>query len=185
MLVDEIFKEISAHMIKGVMVHEQMADYYDFLNLHGFKKCHEYHSKCEMKNLRKLHKYYINHFNKLVPEDSIEDPQLIPSSWYKYSRQEVDPNTKRQAVKAGIEKWVAWETDTKNFYEQMYKELQDINEVAAAEKISCLIRDVDCELKWAQRKHISLATSDYDMGYILGQQDWLHDWFKERMHDKH
>lgn len=181
MTVEEIFKNISSHMIKGIMVHEQMSDYYDFLNLHGYKRMHEYHMHCEMKSMRKLHRYFLNHFNRLIEEDTIENPDVIPSSWYRYTRQEVDANTKRNAVKSGIEKWVAWEEETKDLYEKMYNELLSLGEVAAAKKISCFIHDVDCELKWAQRKHINLVSSDYSMAYILGQQDYLHDWYMEKM----
>ena len=180
--VEEIFKTLSSHMIKGIMIHEQMADYYDFLNLHGYKRCHEYHSKCEMKAMRKLHRYFINHYNKLIEEEIIENPDVIPSSWYRYTRQEVDTNTKRNAVKAGIEKYVAWEKETKELYENMYNELLDMGEVAAAHKLSCYIHDVDCELKWAQRRHIDLLASDYSISHILGEQKYLHDWYKKRMH---
>ena len=187
MTVEEIFRDLSAHMVKGVMIHEQLADYYDFLNLHGYKRCHEYHSKCEMKYMRKLHRYFINHYNKLIEENPIENPDVIPSSWYRYKRDEVDVNTKRNAVKAGIEKWVAWETETKTLYEQAYIDLLDLGEVAAAKKIACYVCAVDRELKWAQRKHINLVTADYSISYILGEQDYLHDWYKDKMkhYDKH
>ena len=181
MTVEEIFKRLSSHMIEGVMLHDQMADYYDFLNLRGYKRCHEYHAHKEMCDMRCLHRYFINHFNRLIEEDTIPNPNIIPSSWYRYTRQEVDANTKRQAVKQGIEKWVAWETETKDLYQQMYRELMDIGEVAAAEKVSCFICSVDKELKWAQRKHINLVAADYSIGYILGEQDHLHDWYVKKM----
>ena len=181
MTVEEIFSKVSAHMVKGVMFHEQMSDYYDFLNLHGYKRGHEYHAKCEMRAMRKLHRYYINHFNKLIVEERVEDPKAIPDGWYKYTRQEVDANTKRNAVKDGIEKWVAWEKDTKDFYESMYIELLDLGEVAACKKMACLVKAVDKELKWAQRHHINLVTADYSISYIMGMQDTWHDWYKKRM----
>ena len=182
MTVEEIFKKLSAHMVKGVMIHEQMSDYYDFLNLHGYKRCHEYHAKCEMKAMRKLHRYYLNHYNKLIEEEKVEDPNAIPEGWYKYTRQEVDINTKRTAVKDGIEKWVAWESETKDLYENMYLELLDLGEIAACEKIACYVKAVDKELKWAQRHHINLVAADYSMSYILGMQDEWHDWYKKRMY---
>ena len=188
MTVEEIFKELSSHMIKGVMIHEQLSDYYDFLNLHGYKRCHEYHAKCEMKHLRKLHRYFINHYNRLIEEDVIENPNVIPVSWYRYTRQDVDINTKRNAVKTGIEKWVAWEQETKDLYEKMYQELMNLGEVATAKRVSCSICDVGKELKWAQRKHIDLVMADYSISYILGEQDHLHDWYKKQMekkYDKH
>ena len=43
MTIDEIFAELGAHMIKGLMIHNQMMVYYDFLYLPGYSKCHEYH----------------------------------------------------------------------------------------------------------------------------------------------
>ena len=181
MTVEEIFKRLSSHMIEGVMLHDQMSDYYDFLSLREYKRCHEYHAYKEMRGMRCLHRYFINHFSKLIEEDNIPNPNVIPSSWYRYTRQEVDVNTKRQAVKQGIEKWVAWETDTKALYQQMYHELMDLGEVAAAKKIACYICDVDRELKYAQRKHINLVAADYSMGYILGEQDHLHDWYIKKM----
>ena len=183
MTVEEIFKDISTHMIKGIMIHEQMADYYDFLGLRGYKRAHEYHAFCEMKYYRKLHRYFINHFNRLIGEEIFENPDVIPSSWYRYTRQEVDANTKRSAVRSGIEKWVAWEQETKDLYEKMHKELMEIGEVAAAEKIACFVKAVDDELKQAHRKHINLVTADYSIEYILMEQDCLHDKYKGKMGD--
>lgn len=55
----------------------------------------------------------------------------------------------------------------------MYKELIDINEVAAAQRITRLIKDVDKELKHAQHLHLLLKTSDYSIDYILVEQDKL------------
>ena len=181
MEVKDIFSELSAHMIKGLMIHTQLSDYYDFLNLHGYKRCHEYHAILEMKDYECLKRYYIEHYNKLIEEKPIENPDIIPSGWYPYSRQEVDIATKRSAVKTGIERWVAWEKETKDLYQRMYRELMSIGEVASAEKLSKFVCGVDKELKWAQRKHIELADADYDMGFIMGEQDYLHDYYKKKM----
>ena len=43
MTIEEIFGRISQHMIRGMMTHDQLASYYDFLGLRGYKRCHEYH----------------------------------------------------------------------------------------------------------------------------------------------
>ena len=168
MEVKDIFSELSAHMIKGLMIHTQLSDYYDFLNLHGYKRCHEYHAILEMKDYECLKRYYIEHYNKLVEEKPIENPDVIPTGWYPYSRQEVDVATKRSAVKSGIERWVTWEKETKDLYQRMYRELMSIGEVAAAKMLSKFIKNVDNELKWAQRKHIELVDADYDMSFIIG-----------------
>jgi hypothetical protein len=43
MTVEEVFKSIAERQLQGLMMHEDLANYYDFLNLHGYKKCQEYH----------------------------------------------------------------------------------------------------------------------------------------------
>ena len=181
MTVDEIFSELSAHMVKGLMIHDQMADYYDFLSLRGYKKAHEYHYKREMCYYRKLHRYYINHFGKLIAEKQIENPESIPSSWYRYSRGEVDANTKRTAVKNGIERWVAWEKETKSLYQMAYRELMAAKEEAAALFLQECVQAVDCELKWAERKEIELSSVDYSLAFIIGEQKHIHDKYKGKM----
>ena len=181
MTVDEIFGALSAHFIKGMMLHDQMANYYDFLQLRGFKRCHEYHFKAESCSYRKLNRYYLNHYNKLIPEVRVDDPKVIPENWYKYSRIDVDMNTKKNAVRNAMDKWVSWETETKETLEQMYCELLDLNEIATAVFIQDFIKDVDCELKWAERKQLDLMSVDYDMTYILDKQDKMHDKFKSML----
>ena len=181
MTVNEIFMDLSAHMIKGMMVHDQMADYYDFLSLRGYKRCHEYHYKHESCNYRKLHRYYLNHYNMLIDEAQIDSPEAIPESWYKYRRQDVDPGTKKTAVKSGIMKWVDWEKETKQLFCKAHRELLELHQENAALFVECFIKDVDCELKWAERKLIELSDVEYSLDYILQEQKSLHDKYKKKM----
>ena len=103
MTAEEVFSQVSKHMIEGIMIHSQMADYYNFLGLKGYAKCHEYHFISENCNFRKLSMYYIKHFNKLLPELPNDNPNVIPSAWFKYLRQDVDANTRKTAIQGGIE----------------------------------------------------------------------------------
>lgn len=180
MTVEETFSELSAHMIKGLMIHDQMADYYDFLSLSGYKRAHEYHYKKEMCSYRKLHRYFINHFGRLIEERRIEDPEIIPSSWLRYTRKEVDAGTKRNAVKNAIEKWVSWEKETKALFEKSFRDLSAANETAAAIFIQDFIKDVDCELKFAERKQLELEAVDYSLAFIISEQKRLHDKYKRK-----
>lgn len=171
MTVEEVFSELSAHMIKGLMVHDQMAHYYCFLNLKGYSKCHQYHYLCENKDYMELNHYYHRHHNKLIKAKPVEDPKIIPSSWYAYFREDVDATTKRNAVKTGIEKWIEWEQDTKKLYEKMYKELFALGEIADAEYLACLIKDVNEELAQAQSLYIKKKSCDFDISSIMGDQE--------------
>ena len=181
MTLEEIYAELSAHMIKGMMIHAQMADYYDFLGLEGYKRCHEYHFMMETCNMRSIHRYFLNHHNKLIKEQRIEDPRVIPDSWYNYKRQDVSTTTKQTGVKNGLTMWVDWERETKKLYERMYKELMDLNEVASAFKIKELICDVDKELKKAERYQLNKEATDYDIKSIIGEQRAKHNKYKRKM----
>lgn len=171
MTVEEIFSELSAHMIKGLMVHDQMAKYYCFLNLKGYVKCHTYHYLCENKDYMELNHYYHKYHNKLIKEQPVSDPKLIPNSWYTYLRIDIDATTKRNAVKTGLEKWASWEKDTLDLYSKMYQELLSLGEIADAEYLACLIKNVNDELAHANTELIDKKTCDFDIACILGDQE--------------
>ena len=170
MTVDEVFTKISSHMIEGLMFHSQMAEYYQFLGLPGYCQCHEYHYLEETRSYHKIIIDYITCFNKLLPAGKANDPGLIPANWYKYTRTDVDVNTKRTSVKSGLEKWVAWEKETKTLYQQMHQELIKLGEIAAALKVEELIEDVTEELKEAEQYLLNKKATDYDMVDIVEEQ---------------
>ena len=43
MTIEEMFSHIADNMIKGLMVHSQLVDYFGFLGFEGYQKCHLYH----------------------------------------------------------------------------------------------------------------------------------------------
>lgn len=180
MTASEVFAKINAHMIEGIMFHDQMTDYFDFLSLRGYKRLHEYHMLSEVANRRSLNRYYINHFDMLIPEAELSDPKTTPDNWRKINRANVDISTKRRAIRDGFVRWKDWETETKKLYEQSYKELYDMGEIAAACKIKELVCDVDMELKHADRLSIMLYSIDYDIISVYSCQDNMHDEYAEK-----
>lgn len=181
MTIEEVFGQVSKHMIDGIMIHSQLADYYNFIGLKGYSKCHEYHFLTENNNFRKLCCYYIKHFNKLIPELPNDNPRVIPANWYNYSRVEVDGNTRKNAIQGGIEKWVNWEYKTKVFYQSMHSELMKLHEVAAAAELKKYISDVDYELAYAQQRHLEDKAIDYDIFDILAKQERIYEKYKKKI----
>lgn len=170
MTVEEIFSRMKAHALEGMVFHDEMVRYFDFLNLCGYRDCHKWHYDDETEGYRKLCEYYMNHFNRLLPTQPMERPDVIPPSWLGYTRQDVDTGTKASAVKTAIKRWVQWERETKDLYESMYAELLNENEIAAAKFVCGYVQNVDNELKEAEKVHINLETVGYDIGYILSNQ---------------
>ena len=176
----DIFNEISRRITKGVMFHAQMADYLDYLNLHGFKRWHEYQFFSESAELRGVHRYVLNHCNRLIDDGEVTATRCIPISWLNNTRLQVDTSTRKQAIKEALEKWYQWETETKEFLEKQFKKLTENSKIADANKVNELIKDVDQELKCVTRKMLEYKAVDYDMTYIMFQQDEMHEHFREK-----
>ena len=183
MTLEEIFSKLSSHTIRGMMIHEGMANYFDFLGLQGYKRCHEYHYFCESIENRKLQHFFINRYNSLIPEGKIDSSSVIPSSWLSHKRQDVDKSTKRNAVASAIEEWIKWEHETRKVLHEAYKELCDLSEVSAAQYVLEMISANDREIKKAEKTHLKLEAVDYDMVYITEHQDKIHKKYKEKMRE--
>lgn len=169
MELQETMDKLASHMVSGMMFHEQMAEYYLFLNLEGYAKCHEYHFLDETCNYRKFCKFYTKHFQRLI-HTKIEVEQYIPESWYKYTRLDADKSTVQSSVKSGLEMWVDWERKTKKMYEEVYAQLVEANEVDAAIYIGKLVKCVSNELEKVEAYLIKKNIVDYNISDILAEQ---------------
>ena len=183
MTVAEIFKELASHMTKGLMVHSQMADYYRFLGLNGYAECHEYHFLKETKGYRKLQRYYTEHYNKLIPESGVEDPKIIPESWFNYIRSDVDAATMKTAVKNALTEWVDWEAKTKELYQKMYLELLDQGEIASATFIKEYVCDTSEEHRNAYEYWLHKNAIGYDISAMISEQNEKQCKYIEMMKD--
>lgn len=173
MTASELFGRINAHQIEGIMLHSQLAEYFGFLNLCGYKCQHEVQAMSEFVEHQKTVRYFVAHFNRLLPEAEAKDPEIIPSAWRNYTRQQVDAGTKRKAVRDAFLRWRSWETETKKLYEQAYADLHELGEVAASCEVKKLVQSVDCELEHVERQRINLECLDYDLAAICAEQDGL------------
>lgn len=167
MTVEEIFSQLSVHMIKGLMVHEQLANYYDFLGLEVFRLEHEHQYVEESASYRRLNHFYISHYNKLIGESKIENPNVIPESWYKYSRFDVDTTTKKNGIENGYKVWKDWETETRKKYENLCYELFKMEEISASLFLHELINDVEEELQRIDKELLELKATSFDLTYVM------------------
>lgn len=193
--VQQLYSELINRMKQGVEMHEQLADYYGFLNLPGYQKCHEYQMLCELLTYRKAKDMYMREYNQLVPPTNMTNNSMsnmtnmsnnnnnnpnynnyanvIPQQWYQHTRYDVDASTKRNAVRDGFKRWIEYEKETKQFLTDMTKRLEQADEREAARKMDYLVEHVDKEIQHAEEKMMALENSGYDMNYILQEQEPL------------
>ena len=180
MTTEEIFSYMGKRMVEGLMFHSQMEDYYNFLGLCGYAKCHRFHYHHESCNYKKIGNYYLYHYGRLIKELPFENPNSIPVNWYEYNRKDVSISTKKAAIQSGIEKWVEWEKNTKRYYENFYNELMALGEAAAALEVKTYVIDVDKELAEAEQRWIELSSMDYNVNDIILEQETI----KKKYHKK-
>lgn len=179
--VDDVFAEINARQIAALMMHDQMADYFDFLGLSGYKRLHLYQYFSESKERRDVAHYYINHHGKLIPDRFEGNVQMIPESWRSANRMSVGKSTKQKAVEDGFSVYLGWEQATKDVYQKYATALREQGYVADAIFVDRLVEDVDNELEHLERIITDLITSGYDPVYIVESQKELHDKYKKKM----
>lgn len=178
--VEEIYSEISARQTAALMFHSQMSDYFDFLNLHGYKRLHEYQYYSESIERRNISMYYINHHGKLIKDTFSGDIQAIPAAWFTANRISVGKGTKQKAVEDGFNEYREWEMETKEIYSHYSHMLREMGEEADAIFVDCLVEDVDKELKQLDRIILDLISCGYDMTYIVDSQKKMHDKYKRK-----
>lgn len=180
MTVEEVYTTLLNHMIVGVTMHNDIARVFDFLKLEGFARLHDYQQYEEKQNEMLLNHYYTAHYHKIL-QLNISSQTIIPNTWYQYTSQDVDINTKKKAIKDLVTKWVLWESETKKLYQKMQHELYNIDEEAAALEINKYILDVTEELSFAEAQLILLDTINYDLIEITSWQKSMNKKYKKKL----
>lgn len=184
MTIEEIGSLVSQRLLQGVMNHQQFSNYYNFLGLEGYKLCHKYHFLEQNYNYKEFIDYYMSQYNKLVPKfslDTFNSLFIIPQNWYEYSKEDMDTNTRRNAIKTGLEKYVHWEKDTKKFLEDMYVEAFNIHEIGMTFKIKQCICNVEKQIQKAQIQLLAAKSTDFDLPTIISKQDFLIKKYKKKL----
>lgn len=171
MTKEEIFAGISAHQIKGVMMHAQMSECFGFLNLHGWKKLHKHRMREELKDYCRVRAFYICEYGVLLQDKKVEDPEVIPASWHGKAHSDVDTSAKRRAVRDKVRQWADWEKETKKLYESYYTQLGYLSDTAAMRMLCDMIHETSKEVKTTEKMLLELEDVDYDMCAIYQMQD--------------
>lgn len=183
-IAEQVYSTIDEHMCKAISFHEQLADYFCFLGLQGFKRMLEYQYMKECADKRTLHKRYIDYHHKLIPVKQVQYPVLIPSDWMRYKTTDIDDSVVPKFVRSAIEQYKSWEEKTKELYEEQCDILKGAGMVTDEEYVKGLIADVDKELKKVHRMYERMKGTGYDVTMIHGMQDKYHEKYKKKYNDR-
>ena len=154
--VHEIFAQISAHQVEGMMLHSDMADYFTFLGAEKMAQLHAERFCKEAKCMHKTHEYFITHYGEILRPNTVGAHSWIPEAWDNVRRAEVESGAREKAIREGVKIWHTWEKKTKERYQRAHIEMQQAGEVAAAMWLSMMICDADEEAANAETLLIQL-----------------------------
>lgn len=178
--VEEVYKTISERMCEALEFHFQLADYFCFLGLQGFKRMAEYQYMKECAEKRKLHKRYIDMHHKIIPVVNIEQINIIPSEWSRYTTADVDDNSIPKYVRNALEQYYGWEHETKEILQEQHETLMNLGLASDAEYIKELMVEAEKEIKKVSRLYESMNGTGYDVNAIHSTQPQYHDKYKQK-----
>lgn len=187
-ILEEVYCILDERTNMALCFHEQLADYFCFLGLQGFKRMCEYQYMKECAGKRKLHKRYIDMHHKILPTDvdvyAGDKPDIIPKDWSRYTTHDINDSVIPRFVRMALKAYYEWEKETKEVYSEQCEVLIKANEYADYEFLKELILDVEKEIKKIMHLYESLNGTGYDVNAIHAAQDKYHEKYK-RKYEEH
>lgn len=180
----EIYAELDERVCQALEFHSQLADFFCFLGLQGFKRMAEYQYMKECAGKRKVHRRYIDMHHRILPVEEYSKPVLIPREWTKHTTHDIDDSVLPKYVKMGLKQYYEWEKETKEIYEDLCDRLMSWNMYADYEFLKELIEDVEKECKKVMRLYESLNGTGYDVNAIHQVQEKYHEKYKKKYNDR-
>lgn len=180
---EDLYAMIDERMCMALEFHSQLADFFCFLGLQGFKRMAEYQFMKECAEKRKMHRRYIDMHHKILPIQDIETVRMIPKEWERYTTEDVDDSVIPKYVKMGLKEWYEWEKETKSILEDVCDQMQRMGAHADCEYVKELIVDGEKECKKIMRLYEKLNGTGYDAKAVHQMQDKYHEKYKKKYED--
>lgn len=179
----EVFGIVVARMTEALMLHDDMSNMYDFLNLRGYKRVHETQFFKEAVSRKKFIRFVLNHYSFIPKKNEVKRINIIPHDWYNYERKDVSTQIRKQAVEHSFGQYMEWERESKEIYEACAKRLYELGELDAYCYMLEIVKCVGNELKELERMLLSLKSVSFDILYIESEQEKIHDKYREELNN--
>ena len=170
MTVKEIYTALANRMVGAMMIHSQLVQIFAFVDLLPDMRKQESQLLEETHGYSELNKYFIQHHHNILVADNPPQIDILNNSLFNKTSEKLTTEDKMYIIKYGMNEWINWEKESKILYEDCYRNLVDISEVASAEFVMRFVRDVDLELKEAERIFRVREGINWDLGTIYDKQ---------------
>ena len=161
----EAMLSVIRRQTEGLMYHDEMVDYYTFLNLGVLKDVHKKQTKEELSNLRKTKCDFITTFC-VLPIYAATDPKIIPPDWKTKTTADVDEPSLKVLIKSSLNDYLNWEEQTCEIYKQAAAVLKENMNFPLYRKVCDLIEEVENEKLKAKNLMTEAITCGYRPAYF-------------------
>lgn len=166
----EIFKKLSNRMVGAMMIHTQLTELFMFIDLTADAKRQKKQLHEESDGLLNLEKYVAQHHGVLITANNPPQVDILNLNILKKPNLELSPDDKKSLIQYGMNEWINWEKDSKVLYEDSYRNLLEISEIATADFVLRYVKDVDKELRDAELLYRVRDAIDWDLATIYDEQ---------------
>lgn len=166
----EIFKKLSNRMVGAMMIHTQLTELFNFIDLEPDAKRQKKQLRDESDGLLKLEKYVAQHHHILITSDNPPQVDILNLGMLKQPNDKLSPDNKVYLIQYALKEWIEWEKKSKVIYEDSYHNLVDMSEIAAADFVLQYVKDVDKELRDAELLYRVRDAIDWDLATIYAKQ---------------
>ncbi len=170
MLMHETFQKLSNRMVGAMMIHTQLTELFNFIDLKSDAKRQKKQLHEESDGLLKLEKYVAQHHHILITSDNPPQVDILNVSMLEKPNDKLSPDDKIYLIQYALKEWIKWEKESKIIYEDAYCNLVNMSEVASANFVLQYIKDVDKELRDAEMLYRVRDAIDWDLATIYDKQ---------------
>lgn len=170
MTIYDIFAKLSNRMVGAMMVHTQLTELFTFIDLEPDIKRQKKQLHEETDGLLKLEKYAAQHHHILITSDNPPQVDILNLGMLKEPNDKLSPDNKIYLIQYAMKEWIEWERESKIMYEDAYRNLVDMSEIATAEFVLEYVKDVDKELRDAELLYRVRDAIDWDLATIYDKQ---------------
>lgn len=119
----EIFKKLSNRMVGAMMIHTQLTELFNFIDLESDAKRQKKQFHEESDGLLKLEKYVAQHHHILITSDNPPQVDILNLGMLKQPNDKLSPDNKVYLIQYAMKEWIEWEKESKIMYEDAYRNL--------------------------------------------------------------
>lgn len=170
MTTHNVFTKLANRMVGAMMIHTQLTELFNFIDLKPDAKRQRKQLHEETDGLLKLEKYASQHHHILITSNNPPQVDILNLGMLKQQNDELSPDNKIYLIQYAMKKWIEWEKESKIMYEDSYRNLVDMSEIAAADFVLQYVKDVDKELRDAELLYRVRDAIDWDLATIYDKQ---------------